>query len=248
MREQGITQGLPWDSIATQDEAPILTAEVQPAYTYGLKAIERPQSPGTNSVIVSLLLAVLLLTSLNFRDCQEVFVTLLENCRNVRRRGSLFDNHPYGENRTIAVLFVLTALCEGLLIATHTSATTTLAVSACTAVAAAYLAAQLVAYRVMAYTFIDTEGAQLFFSGFTATQSLLGIALTVPTVLALFVPAAAPALFALAVLLYMIARLTFIIKGFRLFYDGFYSLSYFILYLCTLEVAPLWVIVRLMDL
>ena len=39
--------------------------------------------------------------------------------------------------------------------------------------------------------------------------------------------------------LYLVVRLIFICKGFRLFYDNLLSSVYFILYLCTLEIAPL---------
>ncbi|MBP3590263.1 MAG: DUF4271 domain-containing protein, partial [Muribaculaceae bacterium] len=39
--------------------------------------------------------------------------------------------------------------------------------------------------------------------------------------------------------IYVSARLIFIIKGFKIFYNGFISLIYFILYLCTLEIVPL---------
>lgn len=44
--------------------------------------------------------------------------------------------------------------------------------------------------------------------------------------------------FVVAAAAYIAARVTFIAKGFRLFYDNFLSLLYFILYFCTLEIAP----------
>lgn len=250
MKEQGITQGLPWDSVSTHEQAPapVLTTEVRPAYTYGLKPVARQEMPGNNATVMTLLFGTLLLVSLNFKRCQAAFVSLLEDCWNVRRRGSLFDTHAYGENRTALVLFILTAVSEGILLSTHIGASTSsIAVMGCTAGAAAYLALQLVAYWTLGYTFIDPEGRQIYMRGFVATQSLLGIGLAVPAVLALFVPTAGALFVSLAILLYIVARLTFIVKGFRLFYDGFYSLSYFILYLCTLEVAPLWVLMRMTE-
>ncbi|MDE6169760.1 MAG: DUF4271 domain-containing protein, partial [Duncaniella sp.] len=47
-----------------------------------------------------------------------------------------------------------------------------------------------------------------------------------------------------AVVFYFLTRILFICKGFRLFYDNFGSLLYFILYLCTLEIVPLVLIYR----
>lgn len=248
MKEQGITQGLPWDSVSTHESAPApaLKAEVRPAYTYGLKPVERQQMPGNNATVMTLLLGTLLLVALNFRQCSAALAALLEDCWNVRRRGSLFDIHATGENRTAFVLFILTAVTEGILLATHLDvASTANAIMPCTAAAAAYLTLQLAAYWTLGYTFTDPEGRQLYMRGFVATQSLLGLGLVIPATIAMFVPVAGGALVAIGLFLYIVARLTFIVKGFRLFYDGFYSLSYFILYLCTLEVAPIWVMVRL---
>ena len=50
---------------------------------------------------------------------------------------------------------------------------------------------------------------------------------------------------ATGIVLYIIARVIFICKGFIVFYDNFYSLLYFILYLCTLEIAPIAIMVKI---
>ncbi len=260
MREQDTTQVTAWDSVPLPVPAPQqqvaqpqttptqLQAEVRPPYTDGLQPIARQQMLGNHAGVMTLMLGTLLLISLNFKYCRAAFATLFEDCWNVRRRASLFDDHGYGESRTAMVLFILTAVCEGVLLASRTNGSATpMAVMALTAGAAVYLALQIAAYWTLGYTFSDPEGRRLYMRGFVATQSLLGPGLAIPALLVLFVPAGGTFFFSLGVIMYMTARLTFIVKGFRLFYDGFYSLSYFILYLCTLEVAPLWVLWRLAD-
>lgn len=49
------------------------------------------------------------------------------------------------------------------------------------------------------------------------------------------------ALILLAVL-FILSQISFIFNGFRIFYDGFGSIITIIVYLCTLEIAPLWII------
>ncbi|MCH5320108.1 MAG: DUF4271 domain-containing protein, partial [Paramuribaculum sp.] len=41
-----------------------------------------------------------------------------------------------------------------------------------------------------------------------------------------------------AMVLYVLARIMFIVKGFRIFYTNSASIVYFILYLCSLEIVP----------
>lgn len=75
--------------------------------------------------------------------------------------------------------------------------------------------------------------------GFFASQALLGLMLTVPALSLIFYPGAAAIVVWVGVALYVIARLLFFSKGFRFFYTNLFSLLYFILYLCTVEIAPI---------
>ena len=74
--------------------------------------------------------------------------------------------------------------------------------------------------------------------GLNASQMLLGVVLTVPTLVALFYPGVSGVMLAIAAGLYILSRICYISKGFRIFYNNFPSLLYFILYLCTLEIIP----------
>ncbi len=75
------------------------------------------------------------------------------------------------------------------------------------------------------------------------TQPFAGLALSIPAAIFIAHPEWAPALTVCALVLYLAARILFIIKGFRIFYRGFGSFVYFILYLCTLEIIPAWLMV-----
>lgn len=97
---------------------------------------------------------------------------------------------------------------------------------------------QLTACNVVGYAFTTDSGRRQWNKGFIASQALLGIVLTPVAAAALFFPEDSTMVFVVAAAAYIAARVTFIAKGFRLFYDNFLSLLYFILYFCTLEIAP----------
>ena len=68
---------------------------------------------------------------------------------------------------------------------------------------------------------------------------LLGIGLFPFAFVATYLPEAAQTCLICAIILYLLTRILFIIKGVKLFLRDFRYLLYFILYLCALEIAPL---------
>ncbi len=219
-------------------------------YTSGLSAHQRPELPGYNSGVLCLVLAMLLAIVFNVRHYGRFFKTLIQNLWSVRVRTNLFDEHTVNETRIIVTLVCQTCICEALLIVawmihsgcTFTSGELTATVAATCLMTGAYYVMQLAAYRTVAYAFTSRNLAHQWMRGFNATQTLLGFGLLVPTLVLLFYPAATAPLLILAIFLYIIARIVFICKGFRIFYHNLFSLIYFILYLCSLEIIPLLIV------
>lgn len=107
---------------------------------------------------------------------------------------------------------------------------------------ALYIAAGYCGYEAVGYTFTSPEGRREWVRGFSASQALLGLALTVPAALCVFYPDTLRWTVAAGFFAWLFAKILFIVKGFRIFYDKISGLLYFILYLCTLEIIPLiWV-------
>ena len=107
-----------------------------------------------------------------------------------------------------------------------------------TVAAIVFYCAQLVLYKLLAWVFGDATSSQLWISGFNATQSLLGLALLPVTIITLVYPSTAPTTLLVALALYIVARIVFISKGFRIFFNNLSSSLYFILYLCSVEIIP----------
>ena len=87
--------------------------------------------------------------------------------------------------------------------------------------------------------FADSASCKLWVRGYNVSAAISGIVLIYPTFIATFYPETTNAMIITALILFILIKSLFVIKGMRIFYDKIYSLLYFILYLCTLEIIPL---------
>lgn len=233
-----------------QDRPDSLTATAESDYTDGMPAQMRPELPGYNSGILFIIIGMLLLVIANLQQVSRFFKTLMYDLHTVRRHSNVFDEHTVSETRLLAVLIVQLCVCEGILMSAAFGEYTSpippsrlLTVYAVMAgLAMVYYLWQVIAYNVIGYTFSDKEDTRQWLRGFKASQALLGCALLPPTLALLFYQSLTIYLITIGVTLYVIFRIIFIIKGIRIFYHNFYSLVYFILYLCSVEIIPLMIV------
>ena len=236
-------------TVSAAEKASMTTGTVP--YTLGKQPAERTVLPGYDSGVLCLLIAVFLLLAFNLRHCSTYIKNFSYDLWSVRRTDNTFVVRTFSETGIQISIVLLTCLCEGIIInASVTSLGLSIPlptfpeIALLFAVAVFYYIWQLCAYRLVGYVFTDRLSARQWLKGFNASQALLGIMLTVPALIVLFNPGAAGVVTVIGVICYLIARLIFIFKGFRLFYDNFGSLLYFILYLCTLEIVPVVLIFR----
>ena len=223
----------------------------RPGYSVGLEAIPRPTLPGHDTGVLALLMALFLVLTLNCRHYTTFLKTFTQDLLKVRERDNAFDDHTVSESRIVASLVITLCVCEGVLLNSAfpwitLSAEPTLftrIVTLCV-VAAGYYAWQFVAYATVGYLFTEPGLSSQWMRGFNASQALLGLCLVIPTLGVLFRPEIAMVSLILAIVLYVAARIIFICKGFKIFYHNYFSLIYFILYLCTLEIVPLLLLYR----
>lgn len=249
---------LPWElSVCREEEAPSSASEreacrsLETTYLSGLPAEPRQPRAATDSGILTLLTVMFLFVAFNFKHCAKLFGVLAADMWSVRRRANAFDDPTANETRVLVVLLFQLWVCEGLLTYAALSGLGYIAapasifkpIVALSGVAFVYYLSQLAAYRFVGYLFTDPIGASQWVKGFNSSQAFLGIALMIPALVTVFYPSATDAMLWAASGLYVVARILFIIKGFRIFYHNFPSLLYFILYLCALELVPLVLLV-----
>lgn len=219
-------------------------------YLKGLAPMQRPLLPGYDSGVVCLILGVFMVAALNIRHYSSFLTSLVHDLWQVRRRSNAFDDATVSEMRMTLSFVLLLCVGEGILLFSSSlgpglSSWPFFHIIIFTGVAAACYIFQLTAYTVVGHVFTGRVEARQWVKGFVASQSLLGIGLTVPAIVVLFDPGLSAVMCGIGVLLYLLARMTFIFKGFRIFYTIPSSLVYFILYLCTLEIVPLLIIYHL---
>lgn len=222
----------------------ITTTTVAMDWHDGLLPAQRPGHAGHDQGVVACIVILLLGMCLSFSHIRRL-------CRNMVRQlvtSRPVDSHDTdtgAEKRTSILLVVGTAVFGGLLLTTAVTLTwpvhmmsdfvTTATATGCIA---AWIVFQYVACLTVGYTFATQEGRQLWVRNLTASFILLGLVLAVPALTVLFYPAFAVQAVWCAIGLYVVSRLFYICKGFRIFYTNFASLVYFILYLCSLEIIP----------
>lgn len=223
----------------------IASVETVPAWHSGLLGRVRPTNGAADSGLLTVLTVLFVVLALNFKYCPRIFANFFGDLWHIRRRANVFDEHTARESRVLILLVLQYVACGGLLLYSavklfdhapegHVFTSCALLMG----LMLVYYAVQTAAYTTVGWLFTDPDRSRQWLRGFNASQTLAGILLTIPALITLFYPGAArPTLIAAAVI-YVIARLVFVTKGFRIFFNKISGLSYFILYLCTLEVIP----------
>lgn len=236
---------------ATQAELAGLTLGEIP-YTHGLEPMARAGLPGYDSGVLCLLIGMFLLLALNFRHYSTFFKNFLSDLLSVRRREKTFGVRTFSETGVQISIVLIACLSEGIIINSALPERRAIGpvsgefavIGSLTLMAMLYYLWQLAAYGTVGSIFTDKVSARMWMKGFNASQSLLSMLIVVPAIVVLFNPSASHLVLTLGAIFYFFARLAFICKGFRLFYDNFGSLLYFILYLCSLEIVPLVLLYR----
>lgn len=222
-----------------------LYSTTEPGWMSGIPGECRPVSAGTDTGILATVVMSLVLVGFNMRHVRRLFRPIAKDLLTVRRRDNAFDDHTVKETRTIVILLLQLCVFEGILLFLWLGDTRPagdsvfVQVGKLTLLAMTFYLFELLACQTIGYVFTDHVNAKQWRRGLNASSVMLGMALAVPTLLSLFYPSTTLCMLWLAGGMYAVSRLIYVAKGFRIFYNKFPSLLYFILYLCTLEIIPL---------
>lgn len=219
----------------------------QPPYMSGKEPQARINHPGHDSGIMILLSITFLLIAFNYNSYRRLLSTYAQSLWNVRRRANAFDEHTTNERSLIAILIFQLCVYAGILISSYINTIIPInpdkiMLTTCCMMGlyGLYYIFQLISFSIVGYVFSDGGGLSQWIKGFNASHIFLGFALIIPTVVSIFYPTTTSIMSITSMFIYVIVRLTFIFKGFRIFYNKVGSLFYFILYLCTLEFIPVF--------
>ncbi len=216
----------------------------------GGEALHFARSPLHDTPSMVLLLVGLLGVALSYHTGYKYIENFFHYMFSTRRRENLFEDHTVNETSIQAALVANTCIAQGFLIyfavqllwpslAASLQHSVFLHVAAYSLLALVFYAAQWVVYKIIGFTFLDNIASKLWIDGYKASQAFLGLTLLPVLVLLMLYPANGKLLLSVGASLYLVARLIFIFKGFRIFYGNLSSILYFLLYLCAVEIVPL---------
>ena len=218
----------------------------------GLPSRQRPENaPFRDGSFFSLLLAGLILFVLFIRYRKKIFSWQTDGDSEHHREGNR-TKHLIGINAHIRNLFLsYTFVTEGALgiiaffiynlplpfLGGYAVNALLLALPA-----AFYFLLQQGIFLLLATVFSTDARGREWCDTHIIINLLLGICLFPFVFLSTYLPEIGESCLFLSACLYLLSRILFIIKGVKLFLRDFRCLLYFILYLCTLEIAPLLLI------
>ena len=218
----------------------------------GLQSRQRPENaPFRDGSFFSLLLAGLILFVLFIRYRKKIFSWQTDGDSEHHREGNR-TKHLIGINAHIRNLFLsYTFVTEGALgiiaffiynlplpfLGGYAVNALLLALPA-----AFYFLLQQGIFLLLATVFSTDARGREWCDTHIIINLLLGICLFPFVFLSTYLPEIGESCLFLSACLYLLSRILFIIKGVKLFLRDFRCLLYFILYLCTLEIAPLLLI------
>ena len=207
------------------------------------------QSPLHDTGTMALMLLGAFLITISYKSGYKYIDHFFHNMFSTRKRENVFYDHTLSETRMMSALIFNTSIMLGILlfygieqwvpalaaplhnhVFLHTAAFSVLAL--------VFYLLQLALYKLLGYVFSDKVNTNLWLNGFKASHSLLGLLLFPIVGIILVAPSTVNFMLILAVILYFSARIIFICKGFRIFFNNLSSSIYFILYLCSVEIVP----------
>lgn len=234
-------------------DAPFIHAEMAAttgnhySWQRGIEPVEITMSAGRDPAVISIVLLLIVLILCSFNRVGKMTGEMVRNLFDVRERENVFDETSATDTRMYILLLIELFVSESLLIYSYFSTpgqfessfelNVTLGLLFC--LMTGYYFFQAAAYSIVGYVFAGIEATTLWLKGFNASLGLLSMVILLPAMISLFYPEYSVMMMTIAAICFIISKICCIIKGIRIFYHNFFSLLYFILYLCAVEIIPL---------
>ena len=226
----------------------------EPVYGIVLTAPEPPKpaplretgNEGVSFIIGGLFL-LFLVVALRFRNNVKYAVTMFRNLVETRTRQNVF-NDTVRETSLIVLLNILWCASAGIIGFCIFNSLypgewpwplRSIGMLWGMAVAVGYSLFMWGAYASVGWVFSDRVHSELWVKGYLACQALMAPAFFLTALVVMCQPYTAPGAAAAVAIVFISAKLVFIWKGFRIFFNQFSSWVLFLCYLCSLEIVPL---------
>lgn len=192
---------------------------------------------------------------LRFKNSPRFLRVLFTDLSDTRMRHNAFDD-TVNETSLLFLLNLLWACCMGVFLWGAVSLVIPMSVppeysmrplpdnpaggiAICSGVALLYMLLMQLAYWTVGYVFTDSAHARIWLKGANASTALMAMPFLVIALLMLCYPQWNETLLIIAAIIFILGKIIFIFKGFRIFFTRFSSWLLFLYYLCSLEIVPL---------
>lgn len=216
-----------------------------------------PPFPG-ESWVMSGLLAVVVIICMRVRTNRKYISALVRDLTDVRERHNAFDD-TVRETSFLVLLNILWSLSAGVLLYRLLCVSFPQGIEAgpgsmgipalyasplacagiCMGLTLLYTMAMTLAYSVVGNVFSDSVRTSMWVKGFLASQGLGSVAVSLLALLAMVYAGWSVPILWIGAGVFLLTKLIFIIKGFRIFFTRSASWVLFLCYLCSLEIVPL---------
>lgn len=199
---------------------------------------------------ILLLLAPCVILAVKMRTSPGFIRSLFKDLWAVRERTSIFDT-TVRESTLMFFLCLETVISGGILLASAVAPSAPpppgwlsfmpplLAQRViCISVMGGYMLFMWIAYHLVGRVFESAQHTRLWVRGFAASMALAGLIWTPCALLALAKPEWSATMAIIAAIAFILAKIAFVWKGFRIFFSKAASWILFLYYLCSLEAVP----------
>ena len=195
------------------------------------------------SWILGGLLLLFTIVAIRFRNNSKYLSTLFKSAVEVRERGNVFDD-TVKETSFMVVLNVMWSLCAGVLLFTLVGGRVDQPGAARgmgfgVLLAIAYELFMLLAYWIIGNVFSDRLHTRMWIRGFLSATGLTTLILFPAALATVCYPADARIALWIGLGAFILGKIVFISKGFRIFFTQISAWVLFLYYLCSLEIVPL---------
>lgn len=210
------------------------------------------KSDGGTSWVFLVLGILFVIVAMKFRNNTRYLRALVMDLTDVRERHNAFDD-TVRETSFLLLLNLMWVCCAGVLLwqllnvtgmyhpssPDETPYRTAIGISICTGVCVAYSLVMSLAYWLIGNVFTDRVKTGMWLKGWAASQGLQVLLLFPLTLLSLCNPAWVVYVLEISAIVFLVGKIVFIYKGFRIFFNQISSWMLFLYYLCSLEIVPL---------
>ncbi len=237
------------DTVKAKEFGIIITARKTPEV-----ALKTDNAEGMSYVLGGLLLLFCII-GIRFRNNRKYMGRLLRDMVEIRMRGNVFDQ-TVRETSFLVLLNLLWGCSAGIILwgllgaglpdvfqigmnAPPVEARPAATMAICMGIGVGYTCLMALAYITVGIVFSNRVNGRMWLKGFSAGNGVMSFIYFPLAMVLIFYPQWRGNLLWVALIAFILAKIVFIWKGFRIFFTQISSWVLFLYYLCSLEIVPL---------